>query len=135
MNKTILTKLEWLIGQWEGLQGTGVYHEEWEIINGNEFTGKAYLIKKGEIINQESLRIHSEDVNTYYTADVSHNPGPVSFKMTVLDDHRVVFENLMHDFPQKITYEKKEDNTLLAFVEATTNGKTRKIEYKLKKLN
>ena len=129
-----LNNLNWLAGQWEGIQGNGINHEEWEIINEYELKGKAYMIKKGEIINVEMLKLHSDETGIYYTADVSHNPAPVSFKLTLQNGNTFVFENPAHDFPQKITYEKKEENTLAATVEATINGKTRKIEYLLKKI-
>ena len=46
-----LKNLEWLIGMWEGIQGQGIYHEEWAWKSDIELTGKAYLIKKGEIKN------------------------------------------------------------------------------------
>lgn len=135
MNFSDLSNLNWLLGQWEGIQGTGVYHEEWEKINDSEFTGKAYLIKKSEISNPENLTIHSDGMGIYYTADVSHNPKPVSFKLTSQNESTFVFENPEHDFPQKIIYEKNDDNSLLATIEATTNGKIKKVEFNLKKIN
>lgn len=135
MNFHDLSNFKWLIGQWEGIQGPGVYHEEWEKVNDNEFNGKAYLIKKGEISNPEKLKLHSDERGIYYTADVSHNPKPVSFELTSQNETTFVFENPQHDFPQKITYEKKENDLLLASIEATNNGKTKKIEFNLKKIN
>jgi len=132
------SNLLWLVGQWEGIQGTGIYHEEWGKINENELKGRAYMIKKGEIINNELLKI-TEDITDenseiYYIADVSHNPAPVSFKLTFLNENKVVFENPEHDFPQKITYEKNNDESLTAVVEAIVNGKNKKIEYFLKRI-
>lgn len=130
---TEFKKLEWLTGKWEGIQGIGLYHEEWEKIS-DGFKGRAYFIKKGEILNSESLVIYSRDSEIYYEADVSHNPQPVSFKMTFLDNDKVIFENPNHDFPQKITYEKKQDGFLLATIEALQNGKGKKVEFNLKKI-
>ncbi len=134
MNNRDLNKLQWLLGQWEGIQGQGIYHEEWEMINDNEFSGKAYLIRKGEISNPEKLSLHCDDTGIYYTADVSHNPKPVSFKLTGAEDSTLVFENPEHDFPKKITYEQKESDSFRAVIEATTNGKTRKSEFVLKRI-
>jgi hypothetical protein len=128
-------KLEWLIGQWEGVQGEGIYHEEWERICDSELKGKAYMIKKGEISNSESLRLHTDVQEIYYTADVSHNPQSISFKLTFLDERKAVFENPQHDFPQKITYEKKENHSLLATIEAVQNGKVNKVEFALKRIS
>ncbi len=129
-----LKQLEWLIGQWEGVQGPGVYHEEWEKISDSEFKGRAYMIMKGEIKNVEILRLHCDGKEIYYTADVSHNPKPVSFKLTYLNETTAVFENPKHDFPQKITYEKKDNDSLLATIEGLKNDKIRKVEFYLKKI-
>ncbi len=129
-----LDKLKWLIGRWEGLQGHGIYHEEWEFNEESGLTGKAYLIKKGEILNTEKLKIHLSNGNIFYTAEVSHNPSPVSFRLTSYENNIFIFENPEHDFPQKITYEKKEDGSLLAVVEAISNGKNRRIEYSLRSI-
>ncbi len=130
-----LTPLEWLLGQWEGDQGTGVYHEEWGKVSEKEFRGKAYLIKNSEITNQEKLKLYTDDTWVYFVADVSHNPDPVSFKMTGMENSKVVFENPQHNFPQKITYEKIGSDSLLAVIEAEIDGILKRIEFSLKKLN
>lgn len=130
MNK--LLNFEWLIGLWEGIHGQGIYHEEWVKNNSGELSGKAYFIKKGEMLNTEKLKIHKIEENIFYTADVSHNPNPVSFKLISRSDKVFVFENPDHDFPQKITYERKSDESLYATVEAVVNGKAKRIDYSLR---
>ena len=127
-----LINFEWLVGMWEGIQGQGIYHEEWSKISDTELSGKAYLIKKGEIKNPEVLKIHISNENIFYTAEVSHNPEPVSFRLTSQKNNIFIFENPEHDFPQKITYARKDNDSLLAVVEAVKDGKTRKIEYNLR---
>ena len=131
MGNQYMKSLQWLSGQWEGIQGSGIYHEEWEIANENEMKGRAYMIKKGEISNVEKLKIQKDGDKIFYIADVGHNPQPVSFEMTYSDDSKFVFENPLHDFPKKITYERK-DNALLATIEAEENGKLKKFEFDLK---
>ena len=129
-----LKKLEWLTGQWEGIMGSGLYHEEWYPDELNNLTGRAYLIKNGEITNNEKLKIHLIENDIFYTADVSHNPAPVSFKLTEYSDKIFIFENPEHDFPQKITYEILSENNFKATVEAVNEGKTRKLVYDLKRI-
>lgn len=130
-----LKSLEWLAGMWEGIHGQGIYHEEWQIVNSSEMLGKAYLIKKGEILNMEILKLHIAGGNIFYTAEVSHNKSPVSFRLISDQNNIFIFENPEHDFPQKITYEKKEDGSLYAVVEAMMNDKLKKIEYSLKSIS
>lgn len=130
-----LNHFEWLIGQWEGVHGQGVYHEQWEKMNDGELKGRAYMIMRGEIKNVEILRLHSDEKEIYYTADVSHNPKPVSFKLTYSSETTSIFENLQHDFPKKITYEKRDNDSLLAIIEGLKNDKIRRVEFYLKKID
>ena len=134
MEKYNLKKFERLNGQWEGIQGSGIYHEEWNLKSENELTGKAYMIRSGEILNTEILKIHENPDGIFYTAEVSHNVTPVSFKLTFQDENSFVFENPEHDFPKKITYEFENINKLKATVEATNKEKKKKIEFNLRRI-
>ncbi len=133
MHSENFSRLIWLEGQWEGLQGSGVYHEEWRITGVNQMKGRAYLILKGEILNNEILNLNEDLYGIYYIAEVNHNPHPVSFKLTHLSDKIAVFENPEHDFPQKITYENN-NGSLTATVEAVKDNKLKKFEYFLKRI-
>jgi hypothetical protein len=44
-------------------------------------------------------------------------------------DTTVVFENPQHDFPQRVGYERKGGDALLAWIEGTRNGQTRRVEF------
>jgi len=123
-----------LPGVWEGLQGDGVYHEEWSSVDGSSLHGRAYLIRKGEITNQEKLSIIIDHSEIFYVAEVSHNSGPVKFRLTSGSDDVFIFENPEHDFPQKITYDLSNSDHLLAIIEAVKNGKTKRIEFRLQKI-
>ena len=112
----IIIILAKLLGVWEGIQGSGIYHEEWRWISDNSLEGRAYMVKKGEIINPENLKIVIEDDEVYYVADVSHNEAPVRFRMTSFSETILVFENPSHDFPQKITYDLAEEGWLKAVI-------------------
>ena len=131
----IIIILAKLLGVWEGIQGSGIYHEEWRKLNDNSLEGRAYLLKKGEIVNPENLRIVIEDGEVYYVADVSHNEAPVRFRMTSSSDTILVFENPSHDFPQKITYDLAEEGWLKAIIEAEREGNDRRVEFRLKKID
>ena len=134
MNEFNFSELKWLIGQWEGIQGNGIYHEEWSEQEEDKLTGKAYFINKGEISNPEKLTLICREDGIFYIADVSHNTAPVEFKLIDFTEDTIVFSNPLHDFPQKITYIKTGENNLTAVIEAEKNGKTKKIEFHLKKI-
>ena len=131
----IIIILAKLLGVWEGIQDSGIYHEEWRKLSDNSLEGRAYLLKKGEIVNPENLKIVIEDGEVYYVADVSHNEAPVRFRMTSSSDTILVFENPSHDFPQKITYDLAEEGWLKAIIEAEREGNVRRVEFRLKKID
>ncbi len=85
-----MKKLEWLLGKWEGIQGQGIYHEEWDKISEDEITGTAYTISNGEISNIEKLKIYSNEDEVFYIAEVEHNAKPVSFALTYSDDTKFI---------------------------------------------
>jgi len=135
MDKRDITKLHILAGMWEGIQGSGVYHEEWSVESDDSLKGRAYLLKKGEIKNPESLKIVQDNGEVYYVAEVAHNSAPVKFRLTDSSDSIFVFENPDHDFPQKITYDLTVPDFLTAVIEAVNDGKLKQVEFSLKRTN
>ncbi|MBV6478625.1 MAG: hypothetical protein HGGPFJEG_01380 [Ignavibacteria bacterium] len=126
-----LDLFELLIGVWEGQLESGIYHEEWIRINDNELSGNAFVVKENVKHNTELLRLIKNDTGIFYIADVSHNPAPVSFKLAALSDNVAVFENPLHDFPQKITYTFIDDNNLTAVIEAINDERKKAFRFEL----
>ena len=44
-------------------------------------------------------------------------------------DSSVIFENLQHDFPQRIGYQRNGPDSLLAWIEGTEKGQVRRVEF------
>ena len=63
-----------------------------------------------------------------YVAKPSRQPE-AEFKLVRATEREVLFENPQHDFPQRISYVLKDDGTLLAAIEGTKDGKTRRVEF------
>ena len=66
---------------------------------------------------------------------ISHPSGQPedSFPMIRLTETEVVFENLAHDFPQRIIY-RREKTALRARIEGTENGRTRGIDFPMNRM-
>lgn len=87
--------------------------------------GVSRTISGGKTVDFEFLRIVSTPEGiTYLSAPQGRNP-PTPFKAVKFEDRRVVFENLEHDFPQRIIYWRDADNTMHARIEGTKGGKER----------
>jgi hypothetical protein len=77
----------------------------------------------------EFLRIVESPAGLAYLA----SPGgktPVEFKMKEMADKRVVFENLAHDFPQRVMYWIEPDGAMIARIEGTAAGKLRGMQWR-----
>ncbi|HKT80802.1 MAG TPA: DUF6265 family protein [Vicinamibacterales bacterium] len=72
-----------------------------------------------------------ESTNGDRVAYEAHPSGqaPATFFSTTITDSSVVFENLEHDFPQRVGYRLDGASRLLAWVEGTAEGRTRRIEF------
>lgn len=105
-------KLEWLVGKWERTNskpGQSGY-EEWAKVTPTKITGKGVTLKGKEIVFLEELEINIQGDKIFYNVKISGEPEPVSFKFTSISNKDFVCENAAHDFPKKITYQKKGKN-------------------------
>lgn len=134
-NKNIsLDNFNWMIDSWVMEDENGITHETWTKESDMVLRGSAYTLKNGDTTFSERTSIEKRGNEIYYIAIVGHNPGPVEFKLTSVDESKAVFENSEHDFPQKITYINLEDGSLFAEIEGKNDsGKVVKIDFLMKK--
>lgn len=125
VEKDKIKKADWLIGKWENTSPDGVLTENWEKVNDSTFSAASYFIKEADTIHFESIVLAQKGEGLTYIATVKgQNDGkPVAFPSTSETENKLVFENLQHDYPQKITYTKGANNTLTAEISGKLNGK------------
>ncbi len=104
-----LQKLTWLTGEWLTESAKTVTIESWQRVQPGLLSGKAVRIKKdsGDTLFTESLMIAEMGGEVFYIAKVPENPFPVSFKLKAVSDSSVVFDNPLHNFPQRVQYQRK----------------------------
>ncbi len=118
-----LQSLGWLAGSWEGKDGSGVEMEElWTSPKGGAMLGLHRDVKDGRMSSFEFLRIEAGADGIAYLASPRGRPA-TSFPLKESAGKRVVFENLKHDFPQRILYWLSDDGALHARVEGSQGGK------------
>ena len=111
-----------LEGTWK-MENAEMY-ERWDLLNDKTLKGFSYKLKNGTIQVTEYLEIIQNNKKLQYTATVLHqnNGEAVVFKQTK-NKEAYVFENNLHDFPQKIVYQKLNDQEVLVEVSANTSKK------------
>lgn len=135
--ETKLDKTAWLLGYWEmqSPDGSSVT-ESWIRSDDSSFSGAGkFKDSTGHVVSAEEIRIVLRDKQLLYIPVVSNqNDGnAVVFTEVEFTDSIMVFENMQHDFPQRIVYQRIADDSLLAYIEGNMGGETRRIEFPYKK--
>ncbi|WP_219226216.1 DUF6265 family protein [Pedobacter antarcticus] len=134
--KQDIKKAEWLLGTWKNSSSKDSTFEQWTKTNSGEFTGKSYVLKEGDTVIKETIRLVQEKGTLFYIPVVKNqnNGLPVRFNLKSISDAELVFENMMHDFPQFISYTRISKDSLVAEISGTINGQERKRNFPMKRL-
>ena len=124
-----MDRIDWLIGSWVvEIPGQGRTNtESWSKSEGDD----ARLVGRNEIVDDasaeliffEDLAIEYRDGRLVYLASPAGRRPPTAFTQIDNDDPDVIiFENLEHDFPQRIIYHRDGPDTLTARIEGVMDG-------------
>lgn len=129
--KAGLNKLDWFIGSWTGVTSESIFTETWQKVNDTLFTGQSYFIKGSDTLSSETISLQQHDTSVFYVPLVEgqNDNKPIHFRLTFSDSVNAIFENPEHDFPQKIVYQLKENDSLIATISGNNNGKIRSIRF------
>lgn len=131
--KFTISDFAWLEGKWEGTSEKMNFFEEWNSINGNSMHGKGGAISGADTVFSESIKIEQRGEEVFYIPNVKENGGAVDFKFVGLKNDSIVFENPLHDFPQRIVYFRLPNNKLYACIDGLNAGKYERIEFSYEK--
>jgi hypothetical protein len=126
-------RVSWLQGCWELSSGQRTVEEQWMAPRGGVMIGMGRTVRGGALVEYESVVIRQQGDRLAYEAHPSGEPSAV-FLSSTLNESTVVFENPQHDFPQKVGYQRSGAGSLLAWVEGTEKGQTRRIEFPYKRV-
>lgn len=116
-----------LEGTWK-MENAEIY-EHWDQLNNQTLKGFSYAVNNENVQVTEYLEITQNKKRVSYAATVlNQNNGKTIIFTQTAHKEAFVFENKKHDFPQKIVYQKLNDQEVL--VEVSTNN-SKKYSYKL----
>ena len=118
----------WLAGCWETGSPQRLIQEQWTTPRGQTMLGTGRTVRDGRTTEYEFVLISAKDGRLAYEAHPSQQPSAV-FLSKEATDTRAVFENPDHDFPQRVGYQRQGADELLAWIEGTQNGRTRRVEF------
>ena len=124
-NFSELEKANWLIGEWQNNSTEGNATEVWKKKNDSTFVGNSYFVIGKDTVSSETISLEQNGNKLFYIPTVQdQNAGkPVKFTLTSSTSNQLIFENPKHDFPQKISYTKITNDSLMAEISGMMNGK------------
>lgn len=125
---SIILKLNWLSGSWISKQDNIIIEEMWMTANGNIMPGTGRTILPNKKTSFEFMRIAQTDSGIYFYGS-PEGQITTAFKLLENGKRYILFENLQHDFPQRILYKLIEPGKLYARVEGIINNKMEFIEF------
>jgi hypothetical protein len=129
-----VAQLGWITGCWESASATRSTTERWGPATSNMLVGVSQTVKDGKTTSFEFLRIVSGDKGPSYIARPSTAKEDTEFKFLRASKSEIIFENLGHDFPQRIIYRSEGPDGLFARVEGEVGGKVRGTDFKMKRV-
>lgn len=129
-----LSKVDWLIGEWEHTSSEGFFSEKWKIKNDSTYLGNSFFIIEGDTVFSEEVSLIQQGRDVLYIVNItseSSEQQPTEFKLTSSSENQLVFENPENDFPKKITYNLIHKDSIYA--EISGGGKPQGFPMKRKK--
>ena len=128
-----LARLSWMAGCWIQKTPNGEIQEQWMAPGGGIMMGMSRTIADGRTASYETLRIAPMVSGTLaYIASPSGQPQ-TTFPLKSASTSEVVFENLAHDFPQRIIYRRGGEDTITARIEGLVGGRLQGQEFDFKR--
>lgn len=132
-----MQEIAWILGGWEMHPPEGILTETWKVGSDTELVGTSVLInQKAALLFSEKIRIVLRGSDLWYMATVSdqNNGQEIPFKFKSNTGGEWIFENVAHDYPQRIIYKLKANNILYARIEGTKDGLLKEEEFEYYKL-
>jgi hypothetical protein len=124
--------LSWMAGCWRQESAGRIVEEMWMAPRGDGMLGMSRTVASGRIVEHEFLQIRVQDGRLAYVAKPSRQPE-ATFHAKTVGAREVIFENLAHDFPQRIIYRLQSDGNLAARIEGTEKGQVRGVDFSMQR--
>jgi hypothetical protein len=116
-----IEQLSWMAGHWQNSSDGTVTEELWTRPAGGVMLAVNRTVSPSRKTAFEFLRIEQTAKGLAYLAMPGGKPA-TEFPLKSLDGEKVTFENLQHDFPQRVIYWRGEGGRLCARVEGDAGG-------------
>ena len=125
-----LHQLSWMAGCWRQSNPASdrTIDEQWMAPMGRTMLGMSRTVRGDSTVEFEHLQIFERRGHAVFHAEPS-GQAPADFEARAVSDSLVTFENLAHDFPQRVIYRRRGRDSLTARIEGTRNGRVRGVDF------
>ncbi|HEY0676668.1 MAG TPA: DUF6265 family protein [Chitinophagaceae bacterium] len=129
-------QLKQLEGTWKMQTEKSAIYESWKIGSPQQLLGRSYTIRGTDTLVLENVKLEETNNKIFYIPLVTNqNRGrPVLFTLVSAERSKFIFENKLHDFPQRVIYNIVSKDSIHAWIEGTKNGKERRSDFYYKKV-
>jgi len=127
-----LSAISFMSGCWTGPSPNGATIEEhYSAASENMMIGMTRYVRNGRVVDFEFTTVERTD-STFVMTPRPKGMKSDSFPLKDVADGRATWENLGHDFPQRIIYRRGGDGSLIARIEGTTSAGERHVEWTMR---
>lgn len=124
-----LSAISFMSGCWTGASPNGATIEEhYSAASENLLIGMTRYVRSGRVVDFEFTTVERTD-STFVMTPRPKGVKSDSFPLKDVSNGRATWENLAHDFPQRIIYRRGTDGSLIARIEGTTPAGERHVEW------
>jgi hypothetical protein len=128
-----LAAASWMAGCWAFTEGGRHVEEQWMRPSGGVMLGMSRAVRDGKAGSIEFVLLRVRDGRLVYDARPEGQAGAV-FPLVRSSADELVFEDLAHDFPQRIIYRRVGNDEMRARIEGTTASGPRGFDYPFKRV-
>lgn len=129
---TGITRAGWLAGCWELRAPNRVTLEMWMPASGDVMLGASRTTVGNATSEFEQLRMNAEGERIIYTS-IPSGQREASFPSIQVSDTALVFENMAHDFPQRISFRRRGADSVIAQIEGPGANGPRRISFPMRR--
>ena len=127
--------LAWLAGCWANVGGEAGSGEQWTVPAGKTLLGVSRTVRNSRTVAYEFVQIRETEAGGIEYIAKPSGQSEATFIMVQISESEVVFENLGHDFPQRIIYRLRAGGDLEARIEGEVEGKVRMVDFPMKRVD
>jgi hypothetical protein len=125
--------LSWMSGCWRQDAEGRLVDEMWMAPAGDAVIGMSRTVSQGRAVAHEFMQIRRDGPRLVFIARPS-GQAEATFTLLKSGSREVTFENPAHDFPQRVIYRRKGEDTLIGRIEGTENGHARGIDFPMRRV-